>query len=334
MKYQELQSLIIDATHIAVLQADNPDGDSLGSALALEAIFTDLGKRVILICAVDMPAHLKYMSGWDRVQKEIPHDIDLSVVVDSSTESLFEYFETNGSLSWLKSKQLVVIDHHTSTAGLSYASLSIIEEAVATSEIIYRIATELDWPLPLDACEMMAISIMSDSLGLTTEASTPASYRVMADLIEKGVRIPKIEQERRELMRKEPELIGYKGTLLQRVQFDESGHIASVVIPWDEIERYSPLYNPSMLVLDDMRLVVGVDIAIAYKVYKDGKITAKIRCNYERDIADKLASEFGGGGHPYAAGFKRIKPEPIDQLITKVNEYARHLLEEKDSTKS
>lgn len=333
MKYRELQTLLEHASHVAVLQADNPDGDSLGSALALEAILGELGKRVSLLCAVDMPAHLKYLSGWDRVQKEIPHDIDLTIVVDSSTESLFEYFEKDGSLSWLKSKPLVIIDHHMTTDGLSYADLAIIEEAVATSEVIYRIATELEWPLPIDACEMMAISIMSDSLGLTTEASTPASYRVMADLIERGVSIPKLEQERRELMRKEPELLAYKGELLQRVRFDSTGRIASIVIPWDEIERYSPLYNPSMLVLDDMRLVVGVDIAIAYKQYKDGKITAKIRCNFKKGIGDVLASEFGGGGHPYAAGFKRMKPEPIEDLILVVNTRAVELLDAKDTEK-
>ncbi len=327
MKYEELQKLLESASHITVVQADNPDGDSLGSSLALEAILNEMGKRVSLVCAVDMPQHLHYLGGWDRVGKDIPRDSDMSIVVDSSTESLFEYYERNGTLAWLKTKPLVVIDHHTETAGLSYASLSYVEEAVATSEIIHRIASELEWPLPVDACEMMCVSIMSDSLGLTTEASTPESFRIVADLIERGVSIPKLEQARRELMRKEPELLGYKGSLLERVSFDESGRIASVVIPWDEIERYSALYNPSMLVMDDMRLVVGVDIAIAYKVYKDGKITAKIRCNFERAIASDLATAFGGGGHPYASGFKILKPRNIDELRAEVDQKARELLD-------
>jgi nanoRNase/pAp phosphatase (c-di-AMP/oligoRNAs hydrolase) len=106
MKYEELRKLVESATHITVLQADNPDGDSLGSSLALEAILTELGKKVSLVCAVDMPQHLRYLSGWDRVGKDIPRDSDMSIVVDSSTESLFEYFERNGSLAWLKTKPL------------------------------------------------------------------------------------------------------------------------------------------------------------------------------------------------------------------------------------
>ena len=327
MAYSEIKNYIESSTQIVVMQADNPDGDSLGSALALEAIFTEMGKNVTLCCAVDIAQHLRFMSGWDRVQKEIPKNADLFIAVDVSTETLFEYYENNGQMAWAKTKPFVVLDHHTETEGLSHATLSIIEPVVATSELIYNIAQELDWPLPVDACEMMAMSIMSDSLGLTTDATTPKSFRVMADLVEKGVNLAKLDQARRELMRKEPELIPYKGKLLERVEFDATGRIASVVIPWAEIERYSPLYNPSMLVIDDMRLVVGVDIAVAYKLYKDGKITAKIRCNFGRAIGSDLASAFGGGGHPYAAGFKIIKKRKIEDVMTEVNQKANELLD-------
>ncbi len=334
MRYEELNKVITSAKHVVVMQADNPDGDSLGSALALEAIFSEMGKRVTLVCAVDMPAHLRYLGGWSRVVKDIPTDADLSIIVDCSTETLFEHYENNGQMSWIKTKPIVVIDHHTETTGISYATLNIIEEAVATSEILYRIAKELDWPLPVDACEMLAVSIMSDSLGLITEATTAESFRIMGDLVERGVSLAKLDQARRELMRKERELIPYKGQLLQRVVYDASGRIASVVIPWEEIERYSPLYNPSMLVIDDMRMIVGVDIAIGYKVYSDGKITAKIRCNFGRAIGSDLALAFGGGGHPYASGFKIIKKRNIDDLIAEVNQKANELLDKLDGEKN
>jgi bifunctional oligoribonuclease and PAP phosphatase NrnA len=324
MKYQDIQKLVAGAQHIVVLQADNPDGDSLGSALALEAILSEMGKRVTLCCAVDIAAHLKYLSGWDRVQKNIPTDADLSIIVDASTETLFEYYENSGTLNWLKTKPMIIIDHHTETDGISYASVSIIEEAASASEVLYRIATDLQWPLPLDACEMIAVAIMSDSLGLVSEATKPETFRVMADLVERGVSLAKLDQSRRELMRKEPQLIPFKGELLKRVDFDESGRVACVNITWKEIQEFSPFYNPSMLVLDDMRLVVGVDVAIAFKSYSDGKVTAKIRCNYGKAIGSDLASAFGGGGHPYAAGFKITNGRKLEEIqkevITKANE--------------
>lgn len=323
--YKNVQELVDNAKDIIVLQADNPDGDSLGSSLALEAILSEMGKNVYMVCNIDMPAHLKYLSGWDRVTKDIPSKFDITIIVDSSTESLFE--DTKSGFSWIKSKPVIVLDHHMESAGLSFADISVIEPVVATGELIHKIATNLDWPLPLDSCEMLVTSILSDSLGLTTEATTPESYRTVADLLDRGVNIAKLDDARRALMKKEPQLIPYKGDLLKRVQFTDNGKLASVTIPWKEIEQYSPIYNPTMLVIDDMRMVVGVEVAIGYKVYADGKITAKIRSNFGTPIASDLASKFGGGGHAYAAGFKITNGKQLKDLKREVEQTVNDLID-------
>lgn len=330
MSYEKAQSIITDAQHIIVLQADNPDGDSLGSSLALEAILEEMGKKVTLVCAVDVPSYLRYLSGWDRVQKEVPNNFDATIIVDCSSETLFESLSGTNAYGWIKTKPVLVIDHHTSTTGISWATIEINEQAVATSEIIHRMSTELGWPLPVDACNMMAVSILADSVGLISEATTAATFSVMADLVTRGADIPALDNTRRDLMRKDPVLVHYKGELLQRVEFDITGRIAYVMIPWAEIEKYSPLYNPSMLVIDDMRMTQGVDVAIAFKVYKDGKITGKIRCNYGTRIAGELGSQYGGGGHPYAAGFKVTNKTPYTQLRNKVIASANLLLDSQD----
>lgn len=330
MKFKEQ---IEKSKSIVVLQADNPDGDSLGSALALEAIFCELGKEVTLVCGVDIPQHLRYLEGWSRVQKEVPHNFDLSVIVDASSESLLESLVKSGQISWLKSKPLVIIDHHMESEGIDFASEVIVRPAVATSEIIYDICRENNWPTPKDSLNMMAVSIMSDSLGLTSEATTSHSIRVVADLVDSGVNLAELEQARRELMRKERELLPYKGKLLERVSYDASGRLAMITIPQDEIDKFSPLYNPSMLVLDEMRLVVGVDVAIAFKVYRDGKITAKIRCNFGKGVASELAKDFGGGGHPYAAGFKVTDGRKLDDIISQVSIKSNELLDRLESSK-
>jgi nanoRNase/pAp phosphatase (c-di-AMP/oligoRNAs hydrolase) len=74
-------------------------------------------------------------------------------------------------------------------------------------------------------------------------------------------------------------------------------------------------------------MTVSVEIAIGYKIYSDGKITAKIRCNYGSPIANDLAVKFGGGGHPYAAGFKILDGTQIHNLKIAVNEEAVKLLD-------
>lgn len=324
--YEDLKTLVDSAKTIIVLQADNPDGDSIGSALALEAIFSELGKNVVLVCAVDIPAHLRYLPGWGRVVKEIPNQFDATIIVDNSTETLFENAKGTQGLEWIKTKPVAVIDHHTESNGISFANVNIIEQTVATGELIYKIAKELDWPLPLDACEMLATSIMSDSLGLTTDSTTASSFHVMGELVEHGVDMAKLDAARRELAKKEPELLAYKGELLKRVEFAANGKLASITIPWKEIEQYSPIYNPTMLAIDDMRMTVGVAVAIGYKVYNDGRITAKIRCNYGFGIADELAKTFGGGGHPYAAGFKILDGRGLDEIKSAVSAKVQELL--------
>ena len=66
---KQVKTALDGAKRIVVMQAGNPDGDSLSSALALETLLGQMGKDVVLYCAIDMPTHLRYLDGWDRVQK-------------------------------------------------------------------------------------------------------------------------------------------------------------------------------------------------------------------------------------------------------------------------
>lgn len=152
--------------------------------------------------------------------------------------------------------------------------------------------------------KMILVAIMSDSLGLTTEATTARSIEIVSELVAGGVKIAEIEMKRRDQSRKSPALVHYKGALLERVEYYSNDTIALVSIPWEEIVKYSNEYNPSMLVLDDMRQTNNTKIGVAFKIYNDGKVTGKIRCNYGSPIANTVAQHFGGGGHEYASGFK------------------------------
>lgn len=301
----DINTLVQDAQTIAILQADNPDGDSLGSALALEQILGDLGKDTILYCGVDMPAHLKYLPGWDRVSKELPNTYDLGIIVDTSALNLFEQASKTGDIHVITNRPTIVLDHHVEVENtLTFAKIALNLPVVSAGELIYEIAKQNGWPLNIHAMNAIAVSILSDSLGLMTDATTARSIHVIAELVEAGVNLPKIENLRRELNRKSPELTRYKGDLLQRIEYHADDRVATVTIPWDEIEKYSPEYNPSILVMDEMRMTTNTHIAVAFKLYQDGKVTGKIRCNYGYPIGAKLAEHFGGGGHPYASGFK------------------------------
>ena len=329
MKYPEadkIKDLLKDAQTVVIIQADNPDGDSLASSLALEQILGDMGKEPVMYCGIDVPSYLHYLPGWDRVSNDIPHKFDLSIVVDTNADSLFTAMDKSGQKPWMGTKPCIVIDHHATEGDLSFASIVCNPVAVATGEVIYELAQQLGWPVNADAADMLAVAIMADSLGLSTEATTARSIHIIGELVEKGVSIAKLDNQRRALMRKSPELVKYKGELLQRIEYHDDQKIAVITIPYEEIQKYSPLYNPPMLVIDDMRMTENTELAIAFKTYNDGKVTAKIRSNYGHPMAGKLAEAFGGGGHAYASGFKITDGRSFSEIKDETLRVATELL--------
>lgn len=325
--YEATGDLISAANTILIIQADNPDADSLASALALEAILDSLGKEVRLYCALDMPDYLKYMSGWDRVEKEVPVRFDASIIVDTSTKTLLEKLDNSAGRSLVAAKPCLVLDHHNETeADISYASLVINDPSkVSTGELIYTLAKKLNWPLESDALELIASSILADSLGLASENTTAQTYRVMAELIDAGVNRPELEEKRRALNKMPTTIFRYKADLIKRTELLLDGRLALLSIPQTEINDYSPLYNPAPLIQADHLQTEGVLISVVIKCYDSGRITGAIRCNNAAPIAGDLAKAYGGGGHQHAAGFK-LESAKLNQLKPKLISTINNLL--------
>jgi phosphoesterase RecJ-like protein len=317
-------SLINAAKHIIVIQAENPDGDSLGSSLALEEILSDLGKKVTLYCPVETPKYMRYIQGWDRVVNDFDTHADLAIIVDTKADVLLsKVLEAPGVRHFLESHPVLVIDHHATPSTLSFEHTLITTDAVATSEVLYSIATEASWTINQRAAENMLVAILSDSLGLTTQNVTSNTFFIAGKLTELGASSAEIESRRREFMKKPQEILHYKGELIERIEYLLDGKLAIVHIPWEDIQQYSDKYNPSVLVLDEMRLVEGVELAVAIKTYPDGKLTGKLRANLP--VAEMVAAYFGGGGHAYAAGF-RVHEEYdtiISELVTATDKALR-----------
>jgi len=314
----DISKLVADAQKIVVLQADNPDADSLASALALEQILGEMSKDVHLYCGVDMPGYLKYLAGWDRVSTELPSSFDLSIIVDASTMTLFQKLGESGRQSWVASKPCVVLDHHAEVDNLiPFATVNITDTDVSsTGELIYKLARSYEWPLDAVSAEFIMTSILGDTQGLSNDLTTAETYRVMAELVELGVDRPALEEKRRELSRMHPDIFRYKAQLIERTEFHADGQLALIDIPHDEIMQYSPLYNPNALIQFEHLQIEGVLVSVAIKHYADGRITAGIRCNSAAPIAAQLAEQFGGGGHKYSAGFKITGGKAFNQVKT------------------
>ncbi len=301
--YDSFIDFLKDKQKICIIQAENPDGDSLGSAIALDYLLT--GKDISLYCPVDIPKYLHYFIDWSRVTNDFDFDADGYIIVDTAAEILLSKLLDDSAIkNRLYSAPVFVIDHHETADDISFPHESIIEVGPACTGLIYKIAKDIGLDINKQAAEAMMQGIMSDTLGLTSSSVTDETFEIMADLTRLGATISELEEKRRELSKKSPRILDYKADLIKRIDYSLDGMLATVHIPWDDIREYSDEYNPNVLILEEMRMVEGVKVAVAVKTYPDGKITGKIRCSSDAPIAEQIAGYFGGGGHTFAAGFR------------------------------
>ena len=330
--------LLTDASHIVIIQGENPDGDSLASSLALEDMLAEQGKTVTMYCAIDMPKYLGYIQGWDRVTNEFPLNADMAVIVDTAADALIEKaLMTRGVRHFLESHPVVVFDHHgedddeAPQNDLSFDHEFVLSTtAASTGELLLAVAHEAGWQVTPAAATAMFASIAADTLGMTTESAGASTYKAAADLVAYGASPYAIETARREFMKKPADILAYKGKLIGRVEYLLDGALATVHIPWEDIQEYSDRYNPSVLVLDEMRLVDTVQVACAIKTYPDGKVTGKLRCNIP--VASQIAGYFGGGGHNYAAGFK--VHDDYDTIVRELTDATYKAIEEYNASQT
>ena len=323
--YKSFTDFIANKKSLSIIQAENPDGDSLGSALALESILKDY--EVTLYCPVDIPKYLRYFDGWSRVSNEFDFNADGYIIVDTAAEVLLSKLLDDPTIkNRLIRSPIFVLDHHETEDDLTFAHQGLIQSLPACCDLIYRVAKEQNLELDPKACEYLYYGILSDTLGLVSPAVTADTFETVADLVKHGLNVSDLDEKRREFSKKSPRILDFKADLIKRVEYYLDGTLAAVHIPWDDIQKYSDEYNPNVLILEELRMVEGVEIAVAIKTYPDGKVTGKLRSN--KSYCDKIAEFFGGGGHPYAAGFRTYDLSYEDTIHELINAITKVKAEE------
>ncbi|MBR3319115.1 DHH family phosphoesterase [Candidatus Saccharibacteria bacterium] len=304
--YDSFTDFLKDKKSLCIIQAENPDGDSLGSAIALDYLISSIDPdvEISLYCPVDIPKYLRYFTDWSRVSNEFDWKADGYIIVDTVAEILLSKLLDDSAIkNRLYTTPVLALDHHETPDDLNFPHTAIIEPLPACCSLIYKIIKDQNLNIDQNVAKNLIYGISSDTLGLTSASTNPDTFRTVADLLETGsLNIADLEEARREFMKKSPRILDYKADLIKRVEYSLDGAIATVHIPWDDIAEYSDEYNPNVLILEELRLVEGVKVAVAIKTYPDGKLTGKIRTSLP--IADQIAGYYGGGGHPYAAGFR------------------------------
>lgn len=236
--YDSFREFLQGKKSLCIIQAENPDGDSLGSAIALDYILQD--SENTLYCPVDIPKYLRYFSDWSRVTNEFDYKADGYIIVDTAASVLLSKLLDDPAIkNTLYSKPVFVLDHHKSEDDLEFPHEVIIEALPACAALIYKIATTLGLTISEPSASAIYSAISSDTLGLVSASVTSDTMRIMADLIDLGANPAELDEARREFMKKSPRILDYKADLIKRIDYALDGALATIHIPFEDIQAYS-----------------------------------------------------------------------------------------------
>ncbi|MEX0748596.1 MAG: DHH family phosphoesterase [Candidatus Saccharimonadales bacterium] len=314
-------TLLDEASHVVVMQAEHIDADSLGSSLGLEAALTKLGKQVTLYCHDEVPSYLKHFPGQDRVTQNLPGKYDLAILVDSSTHSQIErtWSEHKAALS---RRPFVCIDHHVSTNNqINGANVLLLldDTAGASGQQVVELAQHYGWELDAEAAYVLAAAIKSDTVNLSTRYTSAATFRAMAYLVEQGVDLEELRLNVEKVSSIPATQLHLRAEVLARTSFFKDNQIA---VTYFTAEEYKLLSEDKLLIertKHELRTLQEVEIAVVITERK-GYSNASMRANV--GVARLTAEHFGGGGHDKAAScrFENATHTEVTEAIVPVIE--------------
>lgn len=279
---KENQSFVLTA-HIS------PDGDSLGSMLALYEFLVRQGKQVVVALDDTIPDVFRMLPCWDviRTVDELGKlKPDLAIILDASS------MDRIGRVSEIVDAPTLNIDHHVSNQGFTDYRL-LDSEAAATGEIVYRLLAEAKTPITKDMATNLYTAIATDC-GFFRYANTrPGTMRIAAELLTYGVEPNTIAEALEQISL---DTMRLTARVLQTMEFFADGKVAVIVVTRDMLEHDESTDE----LINYPRKVEGVDVAVMLK-QKD-ESTVKISMRSKGVDVSRIAMQFGGGGHARAAG--------------------------------
>jgi phosphoesterase RecJ-like protein len=308
--HQEIREKIARAGRVAVIAHIRPDGDAIGAALGLTLALRAAGKQATPVLADGVPHSLRYLPASDSVQREMPADVDLVMVVDCSD------LQRTGGVQGERIPD-INIDHHITNTRFAHINL-IIGESVATCAILAEYLPE--WGLRIDGmvAEALLTGLVTDTIGFRTSNMTATALRLAASLVDQGVNLPEIYQ--RALSNKSYEAARYWGRGLEKLRREEEFVWTTLSLQ----DRHEAQYQGN----DDADLVnflssVESKVALILIEQKNGHVKISWRARPGYDVS-KIALQFGGGGHAAAAGADI--PGTLDKVLLDVLDATRSML--------
>ncbi|MCB1230449.1 MAG: bifunctional oligoribonuclease/PAP phosphatase NrnA [Verrucomicrobiae bacterium] len=317
--FAQIAEAISKAASIGILTHRRPDGDAIGSCVALGEALEALGKRIFLINADEVPDSLRFLSGSERfeVASEIsqPYPVDLVIVLDSAGH------DRVGDEAWnaLSNAGLVInIDHHISNT--RFGDLNYVDaKSPATGQIIYELISDQGWRLTTDGRDALYAAISTDTGSFRYPSTTAATYRIAAELIDEGLDVGGISQK---LYESYPlRRLFLLRDLLQKMEVRDDGRVVAIKLTLAMAEAVGMRPGDTEGLIDVIRSVDTVIVAVFFEEMADGKIRVSSRSKSTVVDVGQVCAVFGGGGHQLAAGTRMRGPidDAADRFLTEVS---------------
>ncbi|MEZ5324935.1 MAG: bifunctional oligoribonuclease/PAP phosphatase NrnA [Verrucomicrobiales bacterium] len=302
--FQQMGALLKDAGSIVVLSHLRPDGDALGSQLALSLSLRALGKKVRVINQDGVPDSLAFLPGAGLIetpgQVAAGPAIDPDLIIACDTASRKRVGDDVAQLipdgvPWLN------IDHHISNE--RYGEHYYIDPvSPATGQIIYQFLRSENLPIDAEVSENLFVAISTDTGSFQFPNTTAETFRAGAELIDRGASVGHISQALYENYPLRRTLL--LGELLKVLEIGNNGQRASWAMTLEMTERLGIQASDTDGLIDHIRSIEGVVVAAFFQEAEDGYVRASLRSKDPDVDVCAVCQKFNGGGHKLAAGVR------------------------------
>jgi phosphoesterase RecJ-like protein len=291
---------------VAVVGHARPDGDCIGAQVAVARALRALHHEVTCVNADLVPRRLEFLTqGMPFVRSDdlVNDPADYAVIfVDCA-----DHARPGERIKARFPHVLANIDHHVSNIG--YAELNLVDSASsATCEILAGILFDLNLPIDAQAAQALYTGILTDTGQFRFASTTRRTFLLAAELMARGAKPPEAGYElyERESLGKLKLLQRFLGSL--RLECD--GRVCIGMLPNGIFEETGSSTEDTEGLVDYARCIDGVDIGVLIEERRDGSVKASLRAKDPAYRLDRVAAQFGGGGHACAAGLNVKKPMP------------------------
>ena len=311
----QILKCIKKSKNIVIVTHENPDGDAVGSSLAMYHALKGLKKNVDII----IPEYAKCFNelpGIDEVIKESDKVYDLAISLDAATDKLLNV--------WVKyfreADQRIVIDHHSTNTmfgDINYVDLS----APACAQVVYMLIKHYRWKITPEIGTCIMAGIITDTGGFQYSGVSRDTFNIAAELLDAGVNISKVYKKVFDTKTKSS--FELRRIALDRMEFLEDDKIAFTYITNEDEKNVNAGVGDYEGIVSEGRSIEGVEVSIFLHELKDGEFKISLRSNSYVNVSD-VCIMFGGGGHIRAAGAK-MTADPLVIRDKVVNEVKRQL---------